>query len=145
MNVRVPVPQPGRRSSSSGRASVTTVSGTPVLQSSRWSMKSSRPASAQWRSSNRRTTGPGRGDPLEERAPRAEQLLAGGTAAAFEPEQDEERVLDPAALGLVGDPARDPGRDRGPGRRLIVALDQTDPAADHLAERPERDALAVGR
>ena len=30
--------------------------GTPRLHSSRWSMKSSRPASAQWRSSNRRVT-----------------------------------------------------------------------------------------
>ena len=87
----------------------------------------------------------GRGDPLEERAPGAEQLLAGGAGAAFEPEQDEEGVLDPAALGLVRDPARDTGRDRGPRRGLVVALDQPDPAADHLAERPERDALAVGR
>ena len=89
--------------------------------------------------------GPARGDPLEERAPGAEQLLAGGAGAALEAEQDEERVLDPAALGLVGNPSRDAGRDGGPRRGLVVALDQPDPAADHLAERPERDALAVGR
>ena len=89
--------------------------------------------------------GPVRGDPLEERAPGAEQLLAGGAGAALEAEQDEQRVLDPATLGLVGDPLRDPGGDRGSRRGLVVALDQPDPAADHLAERPERDALAVGR
>src|SRR4029079_12919384 len=85
------------------------------------------------------------GDPLEERAPRAEQLLTCGAAATFEAEQDEERVFDPAPLGLIGDPARDAGRDRGPRRCLVVALDQPDPAADHLAEGPERDAFAVCR
>ena len=108
-------------------------------------MKSSRPASAQWRSSNRRTTGP----LAAIRSKNVRQALNSSSRAApalaLEPEQDEERVLDPAALGLVGDPLRDPGGDGGPGRGLVVALDQPDPAADHLAERPERDALAVGR
>ena len=32
-----------------------------------------------------------------------------------------------------------------PGRRLVVALEQSAALADHLAERPERHALAVGR
>ncbi len=31
------------------------------------------------------------------------------------------------------------------GRRRVVGLEQAGPRADHLAERPERDALAVGR
>ena len=147
MKVRVPVPQPGRRSISSGRASVTTVNGTPELQSSRWSMKSSRPASAQWRSSNIRTTGPRRGDPLEERAPRREQLLAAAAAPPSKPSRASRARLDPAALG----PHRRRRSRATPAvtavrvGRLVVGLDQAGRAADHLAERPEGDAFAVGR
>ena len=54
----VPAPQFGRLSRSSGRARVTTRIGEFFDHSSRWSMKSSRPLSAQWRSSNRRTVVP---------------------------------------------------------------------------------------
>ncbi len=86
---------------------------------------------------------PGRRDPLEERAPGAEQLLAGSAGAALEAEQHEQCVFDPAAFGLVGNPLPDPGGHRSPRRGLIVALDQADPPADHLAECPERDALAI--
>ncbi len=66
------------------------------------------------------------------RSKNARQALNSSSRAApalpFEPEQDEEGVLDPAAFGLVGDPARDTGRDRGPGRRLVVAFDEADRA-----------------
>ena len=55
--VQLPPPQPGRRSRSSGRAVQTSSIGTPETQSARWSMKSSSPASAQWRSSKTRTIG----------------------------------------------------------------------------------------
>ena len=48
----LPAPQSGRRSSSSGLARVTMYSGSPRVQSSTWSMKSSKPGSAQCRSSN---------------------------------------------------------------------------------------------
>ncbi len=89
--------------------------------------------------------GSGRGDPLEERSPRTEQFLARRPRAALESEKNEEGVLDPATLALVGDPAGDAGGDGGPCGGFVVALDQPDPAADHLAERPERDALAVRR
>ena len=53
----LPPPQAGRRDSSSGRAVPTTSSGTRVAQSTRWSTKSRRPSSAQWRSSKTRTSG----------------------------------------------------------------------------------------
>ena len=49
---RLPAPQSGRRSRSSGRASVMIRIGTFRLHSSRCSMKSSVPGSAHWRSSN---------------------------------------------------------------------------------------------
>ena len=55
--LRLPPPQPGRRSSSSGRAVQTTRMGTPEDQSTRWSTKSSRPSSAQCRSSKTSTSG----------------------------------------------------------------------------------------
>ena len=58
MAPRRSVPHPGRRSSSSGRASVITKIGWSRLQSSRCSMKSSSPSSAQWMSSNTRPTVP---------------------------------------------------------------------------------------
>ncbi len=48
---RMPAPQSGRRSNSSGRASVTTRTGTPFDHSTRWAMKSRSPVSAHWRSS----------------------------------------------------------------------------------------------
>ena len=54
---RFPPPQPGRRSSSSGRAVHTQRRGTPLAHSTRWSTKSSRPSSAHWRSSKTRTSG----------------------------------------------------------------------------------------
>ncbi len=50
-------PQPGRFSSSSGRAVATTSRGTSVTQSTSSSTKSSRLSSAQWRSSNTTTSG----------------------------------------------------------------------------------------
>ena len=50
--------QPGWRSYSSGRARTSTYRGWALDQSSRWSMKSSRPASAHWRSSKTSTVTP---------------------------------------------------------------------------------------
>ncbi len=86
---------------------------------------------------------PLRGDPLEEGPPGAEQLLAGDRARGIHAEQREERRLDPATLGLVGHPALDRGGDLRPGRGLVVRLHEPRAAPDHLAQGPERDALAV--
>ena len=108
-------------------------------------MKSSRPGSAQWRSSNTRTTGAVGGDPLEERPPGREQLVAAAGRRVADAEQGQQRRLDPAPLGLVGHVARD--ASRATFARVVASssrLEQAGPAADHLAERPERDALAVG-
>ena len=82
------------------------------------------------------TTGAGGREPLEERAPGAEQLLRADRPVSM-PEQREEGRLDPAPLLGVGDVGREGLGDLRPGRRLVVGLDQAGPAADHLAERPE--------
>ena len=83
-------------------------------------MKSSVPASAQWRSSNTITTVPARRDPLEERAPGAEQLLGG--RCPLDAQQRQQRRLDPASLRRRRGRTRRPSsRDLRAGRRLVVA------------------------
>ena len=84
------------------------------------------------------------GDPLEERPPRREQLFARHLGRGVDAKQDQERRLDPAPLRLIGHPPFDGLRDLCPRRRFVVGLGQPGARADHLAERPERDALAVG-
>ena len=84
-----------------------------------------------------------RGDPLEERPPGREELLAAARRCVLDTEQGQQAGLDPAPFLGVGDvPDEDLG-DAGPGRRVVVALGQPGPPADHLAEGPEGDALAV--
>ena len=60
-------------------------------------------------------------------------------------QQGQQRTLDPLALGRVGDPLGDRLGDLGASRRLVVELRQPTALADHLAERPECDALAIRR
>ena len=74
---------------------------------------------------------------------RTARSAAGGRLA--DAQQNEHPRLDPVALGLVGDVLLDHRRDRRAGGLLVIALGQVRPPPDHLAERPERDALAVGR
>ena len=109
-------------------------------------MKSRRPASAHWRSSN---TSDGRarvGDPLEERPPGGEQDLPPARRRRLEAEQREQGRLDAASRSSgSGTCAIERRAEPGPGRRLVVALGEAGPAADHLAERPEGDPVAVGR
>ena len=58
-------------------------------------------------------------------------------------EQGQEGRLEPALLGLVGHPLADHRSDAGPGRRLVVRLEEARSLADHLAEGPERDPVSV--
>ena len=138
-------PSPGgARGTPAGRASRSGSGGRSTIRA-RWSMKSSRPWSAQWMSSNTRTVGPCSLHPLEERPPGGEQLLA-----LERPDLARARAGRAAsARSSAARPRRGrtrPGRPRScvAGRRLVVTLGQAGPLADHLAERPERDALAVG-
>ena len=100
--------------------------------------------SAKWKSSNTRTTGPVAA--IRSKKVRQAPNSSSEPHSGVEPEERQQGGLDPAPLGLVGDvAARQASRDLGPGRRLVVGLQQPAPAADHLAERPEGDPLAVGR
>ena len=143
--LRRPAPQSGRRWSRSGRASVMIRIGTPRLHSSRWSMKSSRPASAHWRSSNRRPTVPVDASRSKNVRQAAEQLVATAGRRVADAQQRQHRRLDPASFALVRDVRREHLRDLRPGRLRVVRLEEAGARADHLAERPERDPLAVGR
>ena len=108
-------------------------------------MKSRRPESAHWRSSKSMTVVRALGDPLEEDAPRREQDVTAAGRGRLEAEEGEQRRLDPASV-VVGRDVLGHGRaDPLAGRGLVVRLGQARPPPDHLAERPERDPLAVRR
>ena len=77
----------------------------PRLHSITWSMKSSNPVSACWRSSNTRTTGAVFGQPLEERPPGGEQLVRSPMS-----------VSTPSRASRAGSIQRVPPRDRDVGR-----------------------------
>ncbi len=146
VKLRLPAPQSGRRSSSSGRARVTTRSGTPRLHSSRWSMKSSRPESAQCRSSNTRSTGAVRRRVRSKKVRHAANSSA-EPALPADAQQGQERRLDPAPLLRRRARARRPssaillrrGRPRRRSRRRPARLRTISPSAQ------KRDALAVRR
>ena len=80
---------------------------------------------------------------LEEGPPGGEELLR-PSDRTLDPEEGEQGRLDPAPLRLVGDVLREHLADLRSGRRLIVGLDEARSPANHLAERPEADPLAVG-
>ena len=129
---------PGGRGSRSG-------SGRSRLHSSRWSMKSSVPGSAQWRSSKTRTTGAASRHPLEERPPGAEELAgAAGRARRRRRAGASSARSTRRARASSGHEARDASR-RASSRVVAWSSVSRRPRArpDHLAERPERDALAV--
>ena len=143
--LRPPAPNVGLRSSSSGRASASTKSGWLRDHSSRYSMKSSSPASAHCRSSKTSTTGPLLGEPLEEEPPGREEVLPVGGG--------------PLGRGRAGARAAARARPAPPRRRRAprsrrasfasaelgrLLLEDPRPHPHHLGERPVRDALAVG-
>ena len=84
-----------------------------------------------------------RGESFEERPPGAEELLRGD--ARLQAEECQECRLDPAPLiGIRHEPAHGFG-DLRPGCPFVIALQEPASLADHLAEGPEADPLAVGR
>ena len=88
---------------------------------------------------------PGRGEPLEERPPCAEQLVTPAARCVADPEQGEQRRFDPAsARPRRGRAARPSPRSWSGSWRASSVSSRPARDADHLAERPERDALAVG-
>ena len=115
--------------------------GIPRDHSSRWSTKSSRPESAKWKSSKTRTTG----NDAARRSKNVRQAPNSSSASArdLDAQQGEQRLLQPASLLEIRHVLRERRRDACPGGRFVVRLDEAAAAAHHLAERPERDALAV--
>ena len=89
--------------------------------------------------------GAGRRQPFEERPPRPEELVATAGRGVADAQQREHRRLDPGAFALVRDVRREHLRDLRPGRLRVVRLEEAGARPDHLAERPERDPLAIGR
>ena len=107
-------------------------------------MKSSRPASAQWRSSKTMTTCPAR------RSARRRCARRRTAPRCPRPGPPQPRA-GPARRGSIQRRSASSGTHcatasphLGPGRGVVVGLEQAAAAADHLAERPEGDALAVG-
>ena len=83
------------------------------------------------------------GDPLEEGSPCREQLLALAGASLLHAEQLKQAGLDPAPLLRIGNILRDRRGDPLPGGRGVIGLGESRALTDHLAERPEGDALPV--
>ena len=85
------------------------------------------------------------GDALEEDPPGGEQDVATAGRRRLEAQQREEGRLDPAAIVVAGTYSATVALIRSRVVGFVVRLGQASPPADHLAERPERDPLAVGR
>ncbi len=82
---------------------------------------------------------------LEEGPPRREQLLARTAGHLLESEQTREPGLDPPPFLGIGQPfGGGGGKLRARGLR-VVGLRDAGALANHLGQRPEADALAVGR
>ena len=108
-------------------------------------MKSSVPVSAQWRSANTSATiRPSSVDPLEIGPPGAEQLLGPTGRRLADAEEGKEGSLHPLPLRL-GDEALDRLAGLLASRGDIIGFQQAGPRANHLAEGPEGDPLAVRR
>ena len=144
-SVAPPRPNSGRRSASSGRARASTKSGCSRDQSSRWSRKSSRPASAYCTSSNTRTSGPSSASRSKNSRQAANRSSRSRTARSLERRAGGEPRADPAPAP----PRRGRARKRRPrasrAPRPASSPQRSEPHADHLGQRPERDAVAVGQ
>ena len=83
------------------------------------------------------------GDALEERPPGGEQLLALSGRCLVEAEEGRQARLHPAPVGGIRDVLRDRRLELRPCRGRIVRFGDSGAAADHLAECPVADPLAV--
>ena len=136
-------PTPGARRAAPGRASVRTKIGSSRDHSTRWSMKSSVPESAQWTSSKTSATVPLPAS-ASKNARHAPNSSAGDTPAGI-PSSCEQRCSTQARSGWPGMCSSSSAAIASRVASCVVRLGEARPAADHLAERPERDALAVRR
>ncbi len=143
----LPPPQPGRRSRSSGRAVATTSSGTSVTQSTSSSRKSRRLSSAQWMSSTTTTSGRCSASPSRKRRQAANASFRRSPpscASLGEAEEREEMRLDPRLVAGAGERVLDGLVDLRRDLLRCVLLEDAGLRLDDLAERPQRDSVAVG-
>ena len=140
----LPPPQPGRTSSSSGRAMQATRIGASRLRSVTWSTRSSRLGSAQWRSSSTTTSGRERDRPSKNRRT-AQPISSGGRAMSPDaPMSCATRAATSAAEGSSGTSAAiaslmlpGPSRSSGPmASRTISASGQYVMPSPYERHRP---------
>ena len=108
-------------------------------------MKSSSPGSAHWRSSNTSTVVAR--SAIRSKNVRHAVYSSSGPPGGASPNPSKNRSGPSIVRRSVGIRHEFLERcpDPRPAGRLVVALHQPGPAADHLAQRPERDPLAVRR
>ena len=85
------------------------------------------------------------GNVMEEGSDGGEQFLAVSTGSIFEPEQRRQARLEPAAVFFGGHVLGDGGAQLDPALGGVVGIGDPGSTTDHLAQRPHRQALAVGR
>ena len=88
--------------------------------------------------------GRGLGEPLEEDAPRGEEVLLVSGRALLEAEQVCEPRLNPRSLLGIREVLREGGAQLLPRRGRILVLSDVAAHADHLGKREVGDAFAVG-
>ena len=118
-----------------------------MTQSTSSSRKSSRLSSAQWMSSNDEDERALLGEAFEEAPPGGERLVAPVAAElrlAAEAEEREQVRLDPRLVARAGERVLDGLVDLGRDVVERVLLEDARLRLDDLAERPERDPVAVG-
>ncbi len=86
----------------------------------------------------------GLGDALEEGAPCAEELPAFARPALADAQEMQQRTLQAPTFVRIGHELIQAGGEPRARARLIGSFADADPHADHLAKRPEADALAIG-
>ena len=138
-------PSPAGARAAPGRAVATTSSGTPAAQSTRWSTKSSRPSSAQCRSSKTSTSGRCSASASKNRRQAANASARGRRRRSRpSPSPTSGRRCGSTQPRRPARPPRPPCELRA-GLVGGVGLEDAGLRLDDLAERPERDAVAVGR
>ena len=108
-------------------------------------MKSSRPLSAHCRSSKTSTVGPRSAMRSKNVRQALNSCSRAAQSASSMPSKRSERGFEPAPFLRVGHEFVERRAQLLARRRFVLAFGDARPAADHLAQRPVGDTLAVGR